>query len=148
MAVNLLFWIWLGLGAVFIIGEIFTLGFFLFWFGLGAGAAAVLAMLGFGIAWQLIAFMGIGFVGVLLSRRFAARIQGGEDIAIGVERFVGQKAYVMKRLDKKAGTGRVRVEREEWKASPEGSEPIEEGEVVEVLEVDGNHLIVRLASSS
>ena len=40
-------------------------------------------------------------------------------------------------------TGRVRVGQEEWRAEGEGSSRIPEGAEVEVLRVDGTHLVVR-----
>ena len=42
-----IWWIWFGLAVIFIIGEIFTAGFFILWFGIGAAVAGLLAILGF-----------------------------------------------------------------------------------------------------
>ena len=39
--------IWMIFAAVFIVGEMFTAGFFLLWFGIGAGVAGLLALLRF-----------------------------------------------------------------------------------------------------
>ena len=52
-----IWWIWMAIAALFIIGEIFTQGFFLLWFGIGAAVAGVLAILGLGVGWQLGAFV-------------------------------------------------------------------------------------------
>ena len=37
-----IWWLWFGLAAVFMLGEIFTEGFFLLWFGIGAALSGVL----------------------------------------------------------------------------------------------------------
>ena len=41
-----IWWIWMAIAALFIVGEIFTQGFFLLWFGIGAAVAGFLAILG------------------------------------------------------------------------------------------------------
>ena len=81
-----------------------------------------------------------------VSRPLALRMSRGEELRVGAERFVGKTAHVIEPVDPKSSTGRVRVEQEEWKAETEGTEAIPEGEAVEVLRVDGNHLVVRPAS--
>jgi membrane protein implicated in regulation of membrane protease activity len=138
-----MFWLWLVLGAIFIIGEIFTAGFFLFWFAIGAGLAAVLSLLGASLIWQLVVFFVVGLVGFIGSRRFAERITRGVELRVGAERFVGKKGYVTELVDAREGSGRVRVEGEEWKASPATADSIEEGTEVLILRVEGNHLVVR-----
>ena len=55
MAVNI-GWIWIAVAGAFVIGEMFTAGFFLLWFGVGAAVAGVLAIFGFAPVWQLGAF--------------------------------------------------------------------------------------------
>ena len=52
-----MWWIWFALAAVFLIGEIFTAGFFLLWFCIGAAAAAILALLNVGSTGQLVVFI-------------------------------------------------------------------------------------------
>jgi len=49
---------------------------------------------------------------------------------------------VVERLDNHAGVGRVRVEREEWRADAPGFEPLEAGTAVTVVRIEGTHLIV------
>ena len=138
-----LFWLWIVLAAFFIIAEIFTLGFFLLWFGIGAGVAALLSYFDVGVAWQLAAFVVVGIAGYLLSRPLAQRISRGAELKIGAERFVGKTARVIEPVERMSATGRIRVEQEEWKAEPEGDDTIAEGETVEVVRVEGNHLVVR-----
>jgi membrane protein implicated in regulation of membrane protease activity len=141
-----LFWLWIVLAAFFIIAEIFTMGFFLLWFGIGAAVAALLSYLDIGVAWQLVVFIVIGIAGYLLSRPLAQRMSRGVELRVGAERFVGKTARVLETVEPLSATGRVRVEQEEWKAEPEGNETISEGETVEVVRVDGNHLVVRPAT--
>ena len=62
-------WIWTILAAIFVVAEILSAGFFLLWFGIGAGVAAVLALLGAGFAWQIVAFIGVS-LGLLVMVRY------------------------------------------------------------------------------
>ena len=62
--------IWMIFAAVFIVGEMFTAGFFLLWFGIGAGVAGILALLKLGAAWQWGAFIVVSGVLFAVSRKF------------------------------------------------------------------------------
>ena len=142
------FWIWLVLAAVLIVGEIFTAGFFLLWFGVGSGVAAILALLHAPLWLQWVAFVGVSAILVAVTRPFARRMTTQAPDGIGPDRLIGARGYVRERIDTTAGTGRVTVDRDEWRASPEGGGTIEEGTYVQVLRVDGTHLIVRPESQS
>ena len=88
-------WIWMIIGAFFVIAEILTAGFFLLWFGVGAGVAGLLALAGLGLGWQLTAFIVISFVLFAVSRRFADRFTKPQPPGIGADRFVGRTGVVV-----------------------------------------------------
>jgi membrane protein implicated in regulation of membrane protease activity len=136
-------WIWVGMALFFLLAEVFTAGFVLACFGIGALAAAVPAFLGLGLLWQLLVFIIVSTVAVLLSRRFADRITGKQPQGVGVDRVLGKKAIVIEPIDPLSPAGRVRVDVEEWRADSADGSPIAEGEVVEVLGIDGTRLKVR-----
>ncbi len=140
-----LWWVWMAIAAAFIVGEIFTAGFFLFWFGIGAAAAGVLALLGFGTGWQWVAFIVVSGVLFGVSRRFAERFTLKQPAGIGADRLIGKTGTVLEEIDNAKGTGRVRAEREEWRADSDTGEPIAVGKMVQVVKVDGTHLVVRLS---
>lgn len=136
--------IWLIIAAVFVIGEIFTAGFFLLWFGIGAAIAGVLALAGLGVAWQWGAFVLISAILFAVSRRFAERLTRKQPPGIGADRFIGKTGVVLEEIDNIKNTGRVRVEKDEWRADSETGDVIAPGQVVEVTRVDGTHLVVRV----
>ena len=138
-----LWWVWMILAAAFIVGEIFTAGFFLLWFGIGAAAAGALALFGFGAAWQWGAFVLLSIVLFLVSRRFAEKVSKKQPPGIGADRFIGKKGVVLEEIDNDRNTGRVRIEKEEWRADSETGEVIQEGRRVEVAKLAGTHLIVK-----
>ena len=141
MAVNI-WWIWMVIAALFIIGEIFTAGFFLLWFGIGAAIAGILALLGFGAGWQWGTFIVVSGVLFGVSRRFAERFTKKQPPGIGADRFIGKKGVVLEEVDNIKNTGRVRVEKEEWRADSDTGEVIPVGKMVEVTRLDGTHLVV------
>ncbi len=136
-------WIWFALGAVFIIIEIFTAGFFILWFGVGAAVAGVLALLGLGPAWQWGAFVAVSAGLFAGSRRFAERFSKKQPPGIGADRFIGRRGVVLAAIDNVESTGRVRIDKEEWRADGDADEAIPEGAHVEVVRLEGTHLVVR-----
>ncbi|MEE9271463.1 MAG: NfeD family protein [Candidatus Krumholzibacteria bacterium] len=137
-------WIWMVLAALFVVGEIFSAAFFLLWFGVGAVVAGLLAMWGFGLVAQLSAFIVVSFALFVASRRFAERFTKKQPPGIGADRFVGRKGVVLEKIDNDKNTGRVRLDREEWRADSETGDHIAVGKMVEVTKMSGTHVIVKL----
>lgn len=135
--------VWAILAAIFVVGEIFTAGFFLLWLGVGAAAAALLAYLGLVPAYQWGAFTVVSGVLVILSRKFAQKVTKESPEKVGADRVIGRTGVVLERIDPETDSGRVRVDKEEWRAESIGGDAIEEGEKVEVVGISGAHLIVR-----
>ena len=135
-------WIWMALAAIFIIAEIFTAGFFILWFGIAAAVAGVLALLGLGAGWQWGSFVIIAGVFLVISRKFAERFTKQQPPGIGADRFIGKVGVVLEEIDNEKDTGRVRMDKEEWRAESESGEIIPPGMRVTVTRLDGVHLIV------
>lgn len=138
-----IWWIWMIIAAIFVVGEIFTAGFFLFWFGVGAAVAGVLALLGLSFGWQLGAFVVVSLVLFASSRRLAERFSKKQPPGIGADRFLGKQGIVLEDIDNVANSGRVRLDKEEWRADSETEALIPTGTQVEVVRLDGTHLVVK-----
>ena len=138
------FWFWVILAAFLIVGEIFTMGFFLLPFGVGAAAAAFGSWMGANVVGQWIIFLLVSIPALLLIKRFADRVtRDREPLQVASDRALGKTGIVLEAIHPHGGMGRVRVGLEEWRAQPEAPSEIPEGTVVEVVRVEGNHLIVR-----
>jgi membrane-bound ClpP family serine protease len=140
--------IWILVGIGLIIGEIFTVGFFLLWFGVGAFLAAGLALLGVGPIYQMLSFLLVSLILIVLSRtifkHFLFRKDAG--ISTNVEALIGQEALVMEMIEGKSKRGLVKIGGETWSAiSEEGR--IEQDEVVRVKGVEGNKVLVEKVKS-
>jgi membrane protein implicated in regulation of membrane protease activity len=143
------FWFWVILAVILFVGEIFTAGFFLLPFSLGAVAAALAAWFEVGLAWQWGIFLLVSIPALLLLKRFADRVtRDRETLPVASDRAVGKAGLVLETVKPHGISGRVLIGSEEWRAEPEGEEEIPEGSQIEVLRVDGTHLVVRPRSAS
>ena len=135
--------IWMIVAAIFVIGEILTLGFFLLWFGVGAAVAGILAIFGLGGSWQWGAFAIVSGVLFVLSRRLAERFSKKQPPGIGADRFTDKKGVVLEEIDNIKNSGRIRMGKEEWRAESDTGEVILVGKMVEVTRVVGTHVVVK-----
>lgn len=136
--------VWMVIAAAFVIGEIFTLGFFLLWFGIGAAVAGIMAMFGLGGSWQWGAFAVVSGVLFVLSRRFAERFSKKQPPGIGADRFIDKKGVVLEEIDNIKNTGRIRMGKEEWRAESDTGEVIPVGKMVEVTRLVGTHVVAKI----
>ncbi len=141
-------WIlWLILGVILMVAEIFTLGFVLFWFGLGALAAASVGYAGLGFGWQFLAFAVVSVALTAMSRtifsNFFAR-GGGHTQKMGFDSLPGQVGTVTAASKGALNEAAVKVYGSIWTAFPADGETIfTDGEKVEVVEVKGSSIYVR-----
>jgi membrane protein implicated in regulation of membrane protease activity len=143
--------LWAVLGIILIVAEVFTAGFVLLWFGVGALAAALLAYLGFGVGLQFLIFAVVSVVLTALSRTiflnyFSRLHRTGNQLKSGVDALPGQIGTVTKASHGALSQGEVNVFGSTWRAFPEaGEEPLQEGERVKVVRVQGASIYVRRA---
>jgi membrane protein implicated in regulation of membrane protease activity len=136
-------WAWMIIAALFIVGEIFTAGFFLLPIGIGAAIAGLVALLGGGTAWQLAVFVVASFILFLVSRRFAEKVSKDQPPGIGADRSIGEECVVLEDIDNLHDTGRVRMDKEEWRAKSDDDEILKSGSLVTVVRISGTHLVVK-----
>lgn len=138
-------WIWLLVTVVFLVGELSLAGsFFLAPFAVGALLAALSAFAGapLGLEW------GLFLVGSVLSfaamRPLSARLDRLTPLSrVGANRWVGREGYVLTDIPGgTSSTGRIRLDREEWRAESLTGHPIRAGSTVLVSRVDGTRLVV------
>jgi membrane protein implicated in regulation of membrane protease activity len=139
-----MWWIWMIIAAIFVIGELFHMGFYLLWFGVGAAVAGILALLGLGAVWQWGSFIVLSMILFAITRRFAERFTKKQPPGIGADRFIHQKGVVIEEIDNMKNTGRVRIGKDEWRADSDTGEVIPLGKMVKVIRVEGTHILVNI----
>ncbi|MEU9509241.1 NfeD family protein [Micromonospora sp. NPDC048170] len=137
--------LWIVLGVVLAVAEIFTTTLFLIMFAVGALAAAGAAALGAPVEVQAIVFAAVSALTTLgirptLRRHRRSALESGEQ-PFGVEAIEGSTALVLERVD--AGQGMVKIDGELWQArSYDASQNFAPGERVQVIQVRGATALV------
>jgi len=146
-------WIlWVLLGVILIVAEIFTSGFVLLWFGAGAIAAALAALVGGGYPFQFLIFFVVSIALTAASRtiftKYLVRETENGRYKSGAESLPGQVGTVVTSSQGALSEGAVKVYGSTWTAYPaEGEEPLEAGSRVVVESVRGASIYVRRAPS-
>jgi membrane protein implicated in regulation of membrane protease activity len=135
--------IWAIAAVLLSVGEIFTPGlFFLGPVALAAVAAAVAALIGVGVALQLVVFIAGSVASVAFLRPIARRhLHMPAALRTGTAALEGTKAVVLQRVD--VHGGRVRIGGEEWSARAYMEDQVfEPGTRVEVVKIEGATALV------
>jgi membrane protein implicated in regulation of membrane protease activity len=133
-------WAFLGGALLLFVGEILTAGFFLLPFAIGAAIAAVMAFLGVPVPVTLISFLVISVIALIGLQRYTDT--DDDQPAVGANRYADMTGTVLVGVSRVKGTGRVRVEAENWRATTDLPDEIPEGAEVKIVEVRGTRLIV------
>jgi membrane protein implicated in regulation of membrane protease activity len=136
--------LWLIAAAVFGVGEILTLGFFLAPFAGGALIAAIVSAAGAGTAVSWVAFLVVSVV-LLAALRPVARSHRRQppSLRTGTAALIGRTGMVVERIANDEGVGTVRIDGEVWTARAyDDDEVIEVGKRVQVIEIRGATALV------
>ena len=134
--------IWLLLAILFAFVEMLTPGFVILCLSGGALVAALLALFGLPLAWQILGFaLGTmaAFVSVRpLMQKWALKNENRE--RTNIDRLIGQIATVIEKTD--AEEGQVKIGGEFWSARCRDGVAHKIGEKVKVVGIEGNKVLV------
>jgi membrane protein implicated in regulation of membrane protease activity len=124
------------------VGELLTMGFFLAPIAIAAVLAGVAALVGAGLAVQLVVFILASAASVGLLRPVARRhLHTPARIRTGTAALVGRPATVIERVD--ADGGSIKLAGEVWSARAfDEDHAFEPGQRVEVLKIEGATALV------
>jgi membrane protein implicated in regulation of membrane protease activity len=134
--------LWMIAAGVLAVGEIATMGFFLGPIAVAATLAAVVALVGAGVAVQWIVFIAASLGSVLVLRPIARRhMRTPASLRTGTAALVGGPAVVLERVDRDGG--QVKIGGEIWSARAyDEDDAFEPGARVEVMKIDGATALV------
>jgi membrane protein implicated in regulation of membrane protease activity len=136
-------WVWWIIAAgVLAVGEIATMGFFLGPIAIAATLAAIVALVGGGVAAQWIVFIAASLASLLVLRPIARRhLRTPAALRTGTAALVGSPAVVLERVDRDGG--QVKLGGEVWSARAyDQDDSFEPGARVEVMKIDGATALV------
>jgi membrane protein implicated in regulation of membrane protease activity len=135
--------LWLVVGVVLLVTEMFTLAVFAGMVGIGALVAALAAALGAPLVVQAALFAGTSTSLIVFAREPVQRAlnRGGDSPSADPRALTGNPAVVTQRVSD--STGQVRLHGELWRARPyAGGAPLEVGSTVHVAAVEGATVLV------
>lgn len=136
--------VWLVAACLLGIGEMHQGGFYLAPFAMGAALAAVVGLLGVGVALSSVVFLAASAIVFAALRPVARRHRRlPPAIRTGAAALIGRKAVVLERISNYESVGCVKIDGEVWTArSFDEDDVIEPGERVEVVEIRGATALV------
>lgn len=136
--------VWIILGIVFVIIEIFDPAFFFIALGVGAIATGLLSLLHLveaSIPLQIIIFAALSFIAFLFTRKLGKRVLRNVGDETNVYALKGKIGYITKAIPAE-GKGYAKIGGEEWTAVSTDDKPICVNTKVTVIDIEGNKLIV------
>ena len=136
-------WVWWMIAAgVLAVGEIATVSFFLGPIAVAAVLAAIVALVGGGLALQWLVFIAASIASLAVLRPLARRhLRTPARLRTGTAALVGAPALVLERVD--VNGGQVKIGGEVWSArSYDEDEVIEPGARATVMKIDGATALV------
>jgi len=127
--------IWILLGILFFIIEIFTPAFVSACLGIGFILGGLASAIGLNHTWQLI-FFSIGTAAsFFLVRPLILKIgyKDSENVKTNADSLLGKIGKVVENIDSELGTGYVAVDGDNWKAVSADESLIKKGEKVEII---------------
>ena len=140
-------YVWLAVVVVSAIVEALTLQMVGIWFVVGGLVALILAACNVALEWQIIAWIIVSLILLLALRRLCLRfILKKDNTRTNVDALVGVKVKLL--ADAVDGTSEGKIGDVVWTVVLQDSETAAAGDTVEVVDVQGNKLIVRILSGA
>jgi membrane protein implicated in regulation of membrane protease activity len=134
--------IWMIAAGVLAVGEIFSLSFFLGPIAVAAAVASIAALIGAGLAIQIVVFILASVASIGLLRPIARRhLRTPAQLRTGTAALVGERAVVLERVDRDGG--QIKLAGEVWTARAfDEDEVLEPGARVQVMQIQGATALV------
>lgn len=134
--------IWLIIAIIFAVLEAITLGITSIWFVFGALASMLASMLGGPVYIQVIVFILVSVILLIFTRPILVeKFRLGKE-KTNIDAIIDQEAVVKEKIVNVEGKGQVVINGVVWSARSIDGEDIDEGEEVEVKEIEGVKAIV------
>ena len=120
---------------------------FSIWFAAGALAALIAGLLGADLWLQIVIFVVVTGVSLAATRPLVKKLQKKKPEATNADRYVGQEAVVLEKIDNVKATGQIKVLGQVWTARTQDHSVIPKGALVRTLSIEGAKLYVELLNA-
>ena len=135
--------IWLIASGVFIIIEIFTVGFLFFWLAIASLISMLVSFITENIIIQTAVFVISSAILIFATKPLMDKLAKKDKTATNVYSLIGKKAVVIKEIDWASGKGQIKIEGEVWSAKTNEQVNIPKGTEVEIESIDGVKAFVK-----
>lgn len=129
--------IWLIAAGVFLIIEIFTIGFFVFWLSIGSLLAMLVSFFTSNIVIQFAVFVISSTILIFATKPLVNKIHKKDTTPTNVYSLVGKRGIVIEDIDWSTGQGQIKASGEVWSAKTNDHVNIPKGSEVEIVSIDG-----------
>jgi len=124
--------------------EVFTAGFIAGSVGIGLLLAALANVLGWDVEWQIVVFSGGLAASFFAIKPVMEKLIYNKDAEkTNQEAMIGKVGRVLEEINTAKGTGRVKLDGDDWKAEVEDGSIIEVGKSVDIVRIESIVLIVK-----
>ena len=134
---------WLIAAGVFLILEMFTMGFLVFWLSIGSLLAMLVSFVTDSIIIQTSVFVVSSGLLIFLTKPFVKKFTENDTTKTNVYSLVGKKAIVIEDIDWTTGNGQIKFEGQVWSARTEEQVNISKGTEVEIVRIEGVKAFVK-----
>lgn len=135
--------IWLIASGIFIIIEIFTVGFLAFWLAISGLIAMLVSFMTNNIIIQTSVFVISSGILMFATKPLIDKFAKQNKVSTNVYSLIGKKAIVINDIDWASGKGQIKIEGEVWSAKTNEQVNIPKGTEVEIESIDGVKAFVK-----
>lgn len=136
--------VWIAIGVICMIIEIFTPGFLFMSFGAGAIITGLFSLIPFvKLPFQILVFAIVTFLVFISMRKFSKKLISKVSQETNIFALKGKTGIVTKEIPIDS-RGYVKIEGEEWSAVSQDNTQIKKGEKVLIVAVEGNKVVVSI----
>ena len=135
--------IWLIAAGVFLVLEIFTMGFLVFWLSIGCLLAMLISFITDSIIVQTTVFVISSGLLIFATKPLIKKFSSKDTTKTNVYSLAGKKAIVIEDIDWATGSGQIKFEGQVWSAKTEEQVNIEKGTEVEIIKIEGVKAFVK-----
>ncbi len=138
-------WIWVAVVVISAVIEAFSQDMTSIWFTCGGLVALIINACGAGLIWQIIPFVVVTTLCIILLRPVAKKYINKTDTKTNVSALIGVKAELINDITE-LSNGEITISGVTWKVKDKDNNALKKGTIVEVVNVEGNRLIVKEAN--